>query len=67
MATKFWLHSEVYASLMLLGIPVFAKGSNWIPADAFESRVDDATLQWLLHSVLASHQNMIRVWYIEYS
>lgn len=44
------------------GIPVFAKGSNWIPADAFESRVDNKTLQWLLQSAVTSHQNMIRVW-----
>ena len=44
---------------------MFAKGSNWIPADAFESRVDNKTLQWLLQSAVASHQNMIRVWYVE--
>lgn len=52
---------------MLSGIPVFAKGSNWIPADAFESRLDNKTLQWLLQSAVASHQNMIRVWYVEWN
>ncbi|XP_065912906.1 beta-mannosidase-like [Dysidea avara] len=44
------------------GVPVFAKGSNWIPVDAFESRVTNATLEWLLQSAVASHQNMLRVW-----
>lgn len=46
---------------------MFVKGSNWIPADAFESRVDNETLQWLLQSAVASHQNMIRVWYVEWT
>ena len=46
---------------------MFAKGSNWIPADAFESGVDNKTLQWLLQSAVTSHQNMIRVWYVVWS
>lgn len=54
----------VYVFSYATGIPVFVKGSNWIPADAFESRVDNKILQWLLQSAVASYQNMIRVWYV---
>ena len=49
------------------GVPIFAKGSNLIPVDAFESRVTNATLEWLVQSAVASHQNMIRVWYVMWS
>ena len=43
-------------------VPIFAKGSDWIPADSFPTRV---TRQWysgLLKSAVDSHQNMLRVW-----
>lgn len=65
MVYKLWTQCDVYAIFYTIGIPVFVKGSNWIPADAFESRVDNGTLQWLLQSAVASHQNMLRVWYAE--
>lgn len=43
------------------------KGSNWIPADAFESRVSRNTpgttrLEPLFVALRTSHQNMIRNW-----
>ena len=49
------------------GVPIPVKGSNWIPADAFESRVSrDAPgttrLAPLFAALRASHQNMIRNW-----
>ncbi|MBN1311132.1 MAG: glycoside hydrolase family 2 protein [Anaerolineae bacterium] len=44
------------------GVPVFAKGSNWIPADSFPTRISDAHLEHLISSAAASHQNMLRVW-----
>ncbi len=44
------------------GTPIFAKGSNWIPADAFVTRVSDERLERLVASAAASHQNMLRVW-----
>lgn len=44
------------------GIPIFAKGSNWIPADSFPTRISDEHLDWLLHSAAVTHQNMLRVW-----
>ncbi|MBU0956646.1 MAG: glycoside hydrolase family 2 protein [Spirochaetes bacterium] len=44
------------------GVPVFAKGANWIPADALPSAWTEATIQQLLDSALAANMNMIRVW-----
>jgi beta-mannosidase len=44
------------------GVPIFAKGSNWIPADSFPTRISDEHLDGLLRSAVASHQNMLRVW-----
>ncbi len=46
------------------GVPIFAKGSNWIPADSFPTRlqVNPAYLEGLIRSAAESHQNMLRVW-----
>jgi beta-mannosidase len=44
------------------GQPVFCKGSNWIPADSFPTRVTPQQVEQLLHSAAVSHQNMLRVW-----
>jgi len=44
------------------GVPVFAKGSNWIPADSFPTRISDEQLEHLIWSTAATHQNMLRVW-----
>jgi beta-mannosidase len=44
------------------GVPVFAKGSNWIPADSFPTRISDEYLEGLILSAVASHQNMLRIW-----
>jgi beta-mannosidase len=57
------------------GVPVFAKGSNWIPADSFPTRLEvaaprlegestgpGASLEHLVHSAAETHQNMLRVW-----
>ena len=43
-------------------VPIFAKGSNWIPADSFPTRLSEAHLEHLIQSAAASHQNMLRVW-----
>ena len=44
------------------GQPFFAKGSDWIPADSFPTRLTEAYLEGLLRSAVATHQNMLRVW-----
>ena len=44
------------------GLPVFAKGSNWIPADSFPTRISQVQLDHLLGSAAAANHNMVRVW-----
>jgi beta-mannosidase len=44
------------------GLPIFAKGSNWIPADSFPTRITDDYLEMLIRSAAETHQNMLRVW-----
>jgi beta-mannosidase len=44
------------------GLPIIAKGSNWIPADSFPTRITDASLEGLIRSAAQTHQNMLRVW-----
>jgi beta-mannosidase len=41
---------------------VFAKGANWIPADALAGRITVEGTRDLLRSACAAHMNMIRVW-----
>jgi beta-mannosidase len=44
------------------GVPVFAKGGNWIPADSFPSAVTPERYRWLVGSCAAANMNMLRVW-----
>ncbi len=44
------------------GVPFFAKGANWIPADVFARRVSPADYERLLKDSVAANMNMIRVW-----
>ncbi len=44
------------------GVPIFAKGSDWIPADSFPTRISDAYLEGLIRAAAETHQNMLRVW-----
>ena len=44
------------------GRDVFAKGANWIPADALQGNITDAKTRALLQSAADAHMNMIRVW-----
>jgi beta-mannosidase len=44
------------------GQPIFAKGSNWIPADSFPARITDEHLEGLIRSAAETYQNMLRVW-----
>lgn len=44
------------------GVPIFAKGSNWIPADSFPTRLNAARLEALIRAAAQTHQNMLRVW-----
>ncbi|XP_011498870.1 PREDICTED: beta-mannosidase [Ceratosolen solmsi marchali] len=45
------------------GIPVFAKGSNWIPSSIFPEHLENKEkLENLLKAVKDTHANMLRVW-----
>lgn len=45
------------------GVPVFAKGSNWVPAHVLPERgADPDVVGHLLHSVKEANMNMVRVW-----
>ena len=44
------------------GRPVFMKGANWIPPDAFVDRCTPAVYRHLLASMREAHMNMVRVW-----
>jgi beta-mannosidase len=44
------------------GVPIFAKGSNWIPADSFPTRLTAKSLEALIRAAAETHQNMLRVW-----
>lgn len=44
------------------GRPVFARGANWIPADALHGRITPEGVRDLLQSAVDANMNMIRVW-----
>ena len=44
------------------GVPVFAKGGNWIPADSFPNRVTRERYHHLIQSCKDANMNMLRVW-----
>ncbi|KAH3759148.1 beta-mannosidase precursor [Pelomyxa schiedti] len=43
-------------------VPVFSKGSNWIPADSFENRATEDVLEDLLSGAVEANMNMLRNW-----
>jgi beta-mannosidase len=49
-------------ALVVNGVRIFAKGSNWIPADSFPTRITYASLERLIRAAAETHQNMLRVW-----
>ena len=44
------------------GVPIFAKGANFIPPDIFPTRVTSARFRQLLESARDANMNMLRVW-----
>ena len=44
------------------GVPVFAKGSNWIPADSFPARISPEQIEHLIRSAAEANHNMLRIW-----
>ncbi|XP_049964319.1 beta-mannosidase isoform X2 [Schistocerca serialis cubense] len=45
------------------GVPVFAKGSNWIPSNILsEMSYNETKIKYLLNSAKEANMNMLRVW-----
>ena len=44
------------------GVPVFAKGANWIPADNMPTRVTPQMLRWYISKAAECNFNFIRLW-----
>jgi beta-mannosidase len=49
-------------AFVINGIPVFAKGANVIPFDAFAPRVDTARIRQMLTAARDANMNMVRNW-----
>lgn len=47
---------------ILNGVPIFAKGANWIPADSFINRYTPERLEYDIKAALFSNMNMLRIW-----
>jgi len=47
---------------VLNGVPLFAKGSNWIPPDAFPDRATVEVKRGYLEQCVRANMNMIRIW-----
>jgi beta-mannosidase len=44
------------------GVPIFAKGANWIPPDSFITRTTRDTLEFYIKGARDANMNMLRVW-----
>ena len=42
--------------------PIFVRGANWIPDDAFLTRVDRSTYERAIHDAIDAGINLLRVW-----
>ncbi|WP_067933930.1 beta-mannosidase [Alicyclobacillus kakegawensis] len=49
-------------TFILNGVPVFAKGANWIPVDSFFASSPDTRYQHLVRLAREAGMNMLRVW-----
>lgn len=49
-------------TIAINGAPIWIRGANWIPADAFPSRLNDADYIRGVKDVVEGGMNMIRIW-----
>lgn len=54
-------HGKAF-TFVVNGVPIFAKGADWIPADQFPSRITDEHYRHLVWSAAKANMNMLRVW-----
>jgi beta-mannosidase len=53
---------SVAMHLSVNGVPVFAKGADWIPADNMPTRVTPEILRWYMTKAVECNFNFIRLW-----
>jgi beta-mannosidase len=53
--------------LKINGIPIFAKGANFIPIDVFSSRVTDSDRKYVLQAAAAAHMNMVSHYVVNFN
>jgi beta-mannosidase len=44
------------------GVPVFMKGANWVPLDAFPGGIETERYEAFIRHALGANMNMLRVW-----
>ncbi|HEY8471264.1 MAG TPA: glycoside hydrolase family 2 protein [Natronosporangium sp.] len=49
-------------TLVVNGVPVFARGVNWIPDDVFPTRVDRSRYETRLRQACEANVNLLRIW-----
>ncbi|MDP8948741.1 MAG: glycoside hydrolase family 2 protein, partial [Actinomycetota bacterium] len=47
---------------VLNGVPIFARGANWVPADSFVGAIEKGRYEKLLGAAKEANMNMLRVW-----
>ena len=47
---------------VLNGVPIFAKGADWIPADSFVGAIPEERYRMLLGAARDANMNMLRIW-----
>jgi beta-mannosidase len=47
---------------VLNGVPIFARGADWIPASSFVGAISGQQYEMLLRAAQEAHMNMLRVW-----
>ncbi|MDH7639092.1 beta-mannosidase [Sphingomonas oryzagri] len=47
---------------VLNGVPIFAKGTNWVPASSYVGAISEGTYRDLLARAVDGNMNMVRVW-----
>ncbi len=49
-------------TFVINGVPIFAKGADWIPADSFPTRLTPERYERWIRDCAAANMNMLRVW-----
>ncbi len=55
-------NGDVALHVRVNGVPVFAKGADWIPADNMPTRVTPEILRWYMSKAAECNFNFIRLW-----